>query len=373
MELNMPVKCGKLEIIQDLNKMIRYFRPAFSRQKSFDNFTRVVLGFILRDDIKGVTDFVRIGFDEGENPTAIYHRVDKFFRSSSYDLDTLRDLWSSFLAIQCKDAVEIDGRRVIIGDGVKQGKSGRYMSGVKRYAQSSESMAKASMIWGHLFGAIGLLTGDISEKMFCTPINADIEDGVSTIRKWGNENSTKESHVVQMVNQGIKVFKKTDHSYFYALDRYFLSRDVIKKIDKVNDETKATTSKSKKSIAIITKLKRNGIGYEDPKIVEGPKKRGRPRVKGDSIKLYDLFESEKDNFKETELFIYGKVQKVRYFVKDCLWGLSYYRKMRFVLIEMKNLRSILVSSDITVTAETIINVYSSRWKILLLILELLRL
>jgi hypothetical protein len=76
---------------------------------------------------------------------------------------------------------------VIIGDGVKQGKSGRKMAGVKRYSQSSESMAKPNMIWGHLFGAIGLLTGSISEKMFCTPINSDIEDGVHTIRKWKNK------------------------------------------------------------------------------------------------------------------------------------------------------------------------------------------
>jgi len=357
----MSVKSGKLSLISELNKMINHFRPAFSRKKAFDNFSRIVLGFILRDDIKGVTDFVRNGFDADENPNAIYHRFDKFFRSSSYELDTLRDLWSSFLATQCKDAIEIDGRRVLIGDGVKQGKSGRKMSGVKRYSQSSESMAKPSMIWGHLFGAIGLLTGDISGKMFCTPINADIEDGVHTIRKWKNEDYVKKTHVVQMVEQGIKVLKKTDHSYFYALDRYFLSREVINIIDEVNDMTKRE-GKSNNTIEIITKLRRNGIGYEDPPKVKGPRKRGRPRRKGASIKLYDLFDSEKDNFKEEEMFLYGKIQKVRYFVIDCLWGLGCYRKMRFVLVEMKGLRSILVSSDLTVSAKNTIQAYSFRWK-----------
>jgi hypothetical protein len=362
MELNMVIKSGKLKIIMELNDMIGYFRPAFSRQKSFDNFKRILVGFILRDDIKGVTDFVRIGYDADENPNALYHRVDKFFRSSSFELNKLRDLWSLFLGKECNDAVVIDGRRVIIGDGVKQGKSGRKMPGVKRYSQSSESMAKPSMIWGHLFGAIGLLTGDLSGKMFCTPINADIEDGVHTIKKWVNKDYIKKSHVVQMVDQGIKVLKETEHSYFYALDRYFLSREVIKTIATVNYEDKASPNKSKNSIVIVTKLKRNGIGYEDPLKVEGPKKRGRPRLKGNSIKLYDLFKDEKDNFKEAEMYMYGKTQKVRYFVKDCLWGLNYYRKMRFVLVETGKLRSILVSSDITIDAKTIVQVYSTRWK-----------
>ena len=362
MELIMPIEAGNLEIITELNAMINHFRPAFSRQRAFDNFRRIVLGFILRDDIKGVTDFVRIGYDDNENPDAIYHRVDKFFRSSSYNLDKLRELWLSFLDKQCNDAVEIDGRRIIIGDGVKQAKSGRKMSGVKRYSQSSESMTKPNMIWGHLFGAIGLLTGDPFGKMFCTPINADIEDGVYTIRKWENEDYIKKSHVVQMVDQGIKVLKETNHSYFYALDRYFLSRDIIKTIATVNEEAKIISGISKNSMVIITKLKRNGIGYEEPEKVEGLKKRGRPRLKGKAIKLYDLFESEKDNFKEIEIYMYGKMQKVRYFVKDCLWGLGYYRKMRFVLVQTGELKSILVSSDISIDAKTIMRVYSTRWK-----------
>lgn len=357
----MLIKTGKLSILLELKRMINQFRPAFSRQKSFDNFSRIMLGFILRDDIIGVTDFVRSGFDDNENPTAIYHRFDRFFRSSSFDLDTLREIWCSFLANDCNDAIEIDGRRVLIGDGVKQGKSGRKMAGVKRYSQSSESMAKPNMIWGHMFGAIGLLTGSLTGKMFCTPINSDIEDGVHTIKKWKDKNYEQKTHVVQMLDQGLKVLKTTNHSYFYALDRYFLSRNVIKMIDEANDMSKRDNN-SKNTIQIVTKLRRNGIGYEEPPKVEGPKKRGRPKLKGASIKLNDLFDSEKDNFKEEEIFIYGKKQKVRYFIKDCLWGLSCYRKMRFVLVEMNGLKSILVSSDLTISAKTTIQTYGYRWK-----------
>jgi len=116
-----------------------------------------------------------------------------------------------------------------------------------------------------------LLLGDLNDKMFCTPINADVEDGVHTIRKWEDEDYIKKSHVIQMVDQGIKFLKETNHSYFYALDRYFLSRDVIKTIARINEEAKTISGISKNPMVIITKLKRNGIGFENPKKVEGPK------------------------------------------------------------------------------------------------------
>jgi hypothetical protein len=48
----------------------------------------------------------------------------KFFRFSSFELDTLRDLWNFLGASQCKEAIETDGCRINIGDGVKQRKSG---------------------------------------------------------------------------------------------------------------------------------------------------------------------------------------------------------------------------------------------------------
>jgi hypothetical protein len=77
--------------------MMNHFHSAISRESWFDNFKEIILGFIIRDDTKKITDFAGIGFNDIEIPNVVYHMVDKFFRSSSYNLNKLRDLWSYFL------------------------------------------------------------------------------------------------------------------------------------------------------------------------------------------------------------------------------------------------------------------------------------
>ena len=46
---------------------------------------------------------------------------------------------------------------------------------------------------------------------------------------------------------------------------------------------------------------------------------------------------------------------------DLLWGQKLYQKLRFVLVEYDNQKSILVSTDLTLTAIQIIELYSKRF------------
>ncbi len=102
----------------------------------------------------------------------------------------------------------IQGRVVLVGDGMKQAKEGRRMPGVKRLHQESENDAKGEYIFGHLFGAIGILVGD-SRKWFCLPLFMNLQDGVQTILGWKKSASEVEtpSHVVQMIEQGFEAAK----------------------------------------------------------------------------------------------------------------------------------------------------------------------
>jgi len=113
-------------------------------------------------------------------------------------------------------------------------------------------------------------------------------------------------------------------------------------------------------LEIITKAKKNCTAYADPPEYCG---RGRPRKKGDSIKLFDLFNTVRNDFKMTNLFLYGKLQDVNYYSIDLLWGRGLYVKLRFVLVEMNDNKSILVSTLLDLTPEKIIEAYSYRFKI----------
>ncbi|WP_218638936.1 hypothetical protein MHI37_19920 [Paenibacillus sp. FSL H8-0548] len=96
----------------------------------------------------------------------------------------------------------IQNRVVLVGDGMKQAKEGRRMPGVKKLHQESENVFKGDYIFGHLFGAIGILVGD-SRKWFCLPLFMNLQDGVQTILGWKKSKGEVEtpSHVVQMIDR----------------------------------------------------------------------------------------------------------------------------------------------------------------------------
>ncbi|MDD9147504.1 hypothetical protein OYT88_02915, partial [Sporolactobacillus sp. CQH2019] len=171
---------------------------------------------MVRSDCLGVTSIIR---DLSLNP-GCYETLIHFFRSSAWSLDDLRQQW---LRVVLKHApLRCEGDAVIlVGDGVKQAKEARFMPGVKKLYQESEDVSKSSFIFGHLWGAVGVLIGN-TKKTFCLPLFLNLQDGVKTPFHWNGANERQESHVVQMIDQGFAAAKILGHALF-LLDRYFLS------------------------------------------------------------------------------------------------------------------------------------------------------
>ena len=67
----------------------------------------------------------------------------------------------------------VDGKTVLIGDGVKQSKEAYHMPGVKKLHQDSEDSSKGEYIFGHLFGAVGAVIAK-SNRFFCIPLKINI-------------------------------------------------------------------------------------------------------------------------------------------------------------------------------------------------------
>jgi len=112
---------------------------------------------------------------------------------------------------------------------------------------------------------------------------------------------------------------------------------------------------------IVTRAKKNATAYFKPIPPEKPK-RGRPRKKGDKVKLKDYF-NDLSLFTDTTLSLYGEKQAVKYFCIDLLWGLTLYRELRFVLVCYKDTQAILVSTNLDFSPVQIIRLYGLRQKI----------
>lgn len=330
-----------------INKSLINFKECFTRQASLNWFVIIIMGFMLRSDSLGITSVIRdLNLSHSSYATMIH-----FFHSSSWKLETIANKWceivKSFAPIYKEDGVTI-----LVGDGVKASKEARKMPGVKKLHPESENSSKGEYIFGHMFGGIGVLAGN-SSKLFCIPLFINLQDGVKTIRSWTQPEENHESHVVQMIQNGFSITKSMGEKAIILLDRYFLSVPALVALNKLNDQ-------SDSSLQIATKAKKSCTAYEKPdKYI----RRGRPRKKGTSIKLKTYFESKKNSFKKTTMKIYGKEQEVSYYYINLLWGQKLYQELRFVLVSYNGINSILVSTDVNLTPETIIRLYSYRFKI----------
>ena len=324
------------------------FRECFRRKATFRWFVILVIAFILRDDKLGVTSAIRTFVLDAPK----YYGALHFFRSTAWTTGTVRQKWYRIVFDSGK-AIKVNGKTILAGDGVKQSKEGRRMPGVKKLHQESEDQSKAEYIFGHFFGAIGVLIGTAAHTL-CLPLKINIQDGLQDAASWENSNINGASHVVQMIENGYNAAETFGDSIL-LLDRYFLTGSALRKQQELN------ASEAGHHLEIVTKAKVNCTAYLEPE-PRKPGQKGRPRKKGDAVKLGPLFQNVAE-FQESSVTVYGKSCAVKYRTMDLLWGKGIYQKMRFVLVVLEDQQSILVSTDLQLKPEQIIELYALRFKI----------
>jgi len=112
----------------------------------------------------------------------------------------------------------------------------------------------------------------------------------------------------------------------------------------------------KKGIGAISRLRNDAIGWDDP-VYSG---RGRPPKHGKKWKLANLLSEFVP--KPVEVRTYGKISTALCVVRD-LWIRDVCRKVRVVVIKGVKNPILLVSTDLSLSAKAIIEIYSSRFSI----------
>jgi len=151
-------------------EIVSLLRPAFSRHRTFLWFAVSVLGLSVRTDSLGVTSIVRaVGLDG-----KYYDNLLDSFHSAGVKLDTLSATWAKVVLRVFPGLLRVNGRLVLVGDGIKVGKQGRKMPGVKLLHQASESNTKAEHIMGHSLQAVSVLV-QAAKSILAVPLTARIQ------------------------------------------------------------------------------------------------------------------------------------------------------------------------------------------------------
>ena len=342
-------KMVETRTMKQLNDILLEFRSCFSRKASFCWFVTIIVGLMVRADTLGLTSIIRdLNLDPNSYETMIH-----FFHSKAWCLEAVRKKWIQLVKIYAP-LITIDGRYVLPADGVKQPKEARRMPGVKKLHQESGNSSKPEYIHGHLFGSVGILAGNKIKK-FCIPLHTNLQDGVSTAFGWEeNIDLTRlTSQVVQTIYNCYQVALEIGTS-IAVMDRYYLSVPALRELIKLNE-------KHDKVLQIVTKAKSSAVAYHKASKSTGG--RGRPRKKGEAVKLMKLFETHAKHFQSVTVDYYGKQQTVKFYQTDLLWGQKLYLPLRFILVDVDGIKSILVSTDLTLSPKDIIELYGYRFKI----------
>jgi len=139
-----------------------------------------------------------------------------------------------------------------------------------------------------------------------------------------------------------------------VLDAYFAVGPVFLILRQILDDS------GHRLLHLVTRAKRNVVGYQDPPPKTG--RPGRPRQYGAKLKLMDLFETMNERFEKISVEIYGQCEEVSFLCLDLIWK-PIKEKVRFVLVRDGSEYFILMCSDLALSAHDIIRAYSYRFKI----------
>jgi hypothetical protein len=332
-----PVSRSTLLLWRAWWRAVQFLRPAAHRTATFLWLALVLAAFCLRPDLAGVTSLVRsLGLTDES-----YYCLLHFFHSPALPLEALTAAWLQTVRhLLGRRWVRLNGRPVVLVDGLKRPKEGRKMPGVKCLHQESDCNAKAPFIMGHSCQAVALLV-QAAGACVGIPIAARIHEGLV----WSNRDRRslldKLGHLLLDLAWEEAVTVVADA--YYAAGRF--AGDL-----------------RRHGHHLVTRVRSNGVAFFPPPLPKG-KRRGRPRLYGRKTKLKHWFRL-KARFQTAPCPLYDERQvTLRYYSRDLLWrplGLM----VRFVwVIHPSRGRLILLCTDLDMSPLDVIRLYAWRFKI----------
>jgi len=316
--------------------VVRAFRPACSRARTFLWLSLCLAGMCIRPDLAGVTSIVRaFGLQ-----VALYDRLLDFFHSPALDIERLTRLWAKTVVGMFSGVLKKNGRLLIVGDGLKAPKSGKKMPAVKLLHQESDSNTKPEYIMGHSTQAVAILVGAL-RTVFAVPLKSRIHEGIV----FSNRNK------LTLLDKMVLMTEDLDLPAFYFIaDSYYSARKVMAAL-------------LMKGNHLVSQVRMNAVAYMPAGEYAGMGRKRRPKVYGKKVKLRTLFD-DPAAMCEAKSPVYGeKNVLLKYRCADLLLkriGIM----VRFVAVNHPNRgRCLLLSTDLSLSPLEIIALYGLRFKI----------
>ena len=317
---------------------VRALRPAAKRFHAFLWMILVLVGLCCRPERAGVSSLVRL-FGFGNKG---YRRFLHLFHSRALELDALTACRAR-LCLRLFQPVAVGERLVCLADGIKAPKEGRKMPAVKLLHQQSASNSKPEYIMGHSFQAVSLLVQGPAGHVAAVPLVSRIHEGLV----WSNRDTRTLLDKLALLLFALAAI--LDRKLLLVADAYYASGKMIAQLLGQGHH-------------LVTRAKSNAVAYW-PAQAPARRRRGRPRLYGEKVKLKDLAHDQGE-FLSAPSPVYGEQNvTLRYRAFDLVWRPAA-RLVRFVIVCPPHRGTIfLLATDLTLEPMESIMLYGFRFKI----------
>ena len=331
------------------------FRQVFSKP-NWIYFQSFIWALLLVDGRKCVTGIADACFFVDRSLSSFQ----RFLSDYHWDLTEVISCLVKLLVRELGDKLKIYGAYLMVVDTSFVSKSSKRMMGVQKWKDHSGNPDRGEYIIGHHW-AIGAFLSRFADRFLCWPICCRLISGKANpfcfiATEDGTIRRANIWDVVSTVPYQMALFLggfpcEGGPPVRVVADAFFSRAPFINPM-------------VSKGVEVISRLRNDAVGWDDPPAYSG---RGRPRKKGQKWKLTELIEAFVPE--ELKVEIYGKSSLVRCVVKD-VWLRDISSKIRTVVIEGIKQPVILITTDLSLSAEQIITIYASRFSIEIAIRDL---
>ncbi len=324
------------------------FRQAFY-STGYGYFQGFIIAQLLCTSRKTVTGIAQCCFFIDKSVSA----WQRFLSSAQWSMPLVIEKLLGLLVEELGDALLYAGHYLVAVDTTYVQKVNGRMLGIQKWSQRRSKKEKTTSVVGHHWGIVGLLSR-IGTRFRCFPIATKLISGQNRPFEFVVDSDGGASPIgffqsvlalCAQVSQTIDVSR-----LLIVADAYFSKAPFLNPLIQLG-------------ISVVSRLRKDAVGFDDP-IYCG---RGRPPQRGKKWKLSQLLNQLENQWQSVT--IYGKREAICY-VSRVLWLREVTQKVLVVVIATSADPIILLSTNLTLTAGQIIEIYAARFSLEIAIREL---
>lgn len=328
------------------------FSQCFSKP-NFVYFKAYVWSMMINTASKCMTNTAQTCFFVGKHVSTF----ERFLSENKWDMYAVRKKLVEIILAKYYPCLMVHGALLAVYDTTIVEKTSEKMLGVQRWHNSTGTADKRTSVFGHHWGLIGLVCSH-PIRYICFPILARLIPGNLNQQQWVS------------TDKGIKAMDFWDASLAAITEL----RGYIPAFIKLRIVADAYFSKipflqglRSRCIHLISRLRRDAKGWDSCQPSTLQRKRGRPRKKGKEWKLADLIKHFP--LEPVSVWLYGETVDLNVVVRNVFLR-DFKELVRVVVIQTATSPLLLVSTDLSLSASQIIEIYGSRFSIELSIRDL---